>query len=505
MRSTIVVLSILLAVPAARAADTDQRENRLVVRHYDNAVDLRSGTGQVVDSKTLQTNLRYDLRRTDTILVSVEQTNPLLFTYEWNTKDPTNTSNYTAATQFATAVKTLVELLGGLLPETKQSAIADQNYCAKLEANAQAAQLAPDDLRFCRAGVTPKVIGTLIEHTNEIHTRAAEIPRLIKSSAVSWDEALAVKKRAAQEWADTDERITAINTHFKAIYAANRQRAGIDDHPVQLATLRPIVLAQRDPTGTGTRPPRPNQPRNPAPPVSSLTDEQRRSQPLAAEVRRLLDDKAPLDADIAALRHFLPLAKAIGDPVPFKPPIAYNAKQDQPAVLTITRVPLEAPTVDTKKFATGDFAITFRPGGPVLYEYGLAGIYSFLEVPQFSAKAGEDEKLRIVRTDNGDAVSGTTAAPTLTITPRAWDDPQFSAGFQLGISPLKDKIGLFLGSRIKIYDLFTFGAGITYQQTKRLARGVSIGDVVEAADEIKTTNVFKPAAYVSIGVELSKK
>jgi len=56
-----------------------------------------------------------------------------------------------------------------------------------------------------------------------------------------------------------------------------------------------------------------------------------------------------------------------------------------------------------------------------------------------------------------------------------------------------------------VYELFTFGAGLAYHQTKRLADGVSLNDIVEAADKIKTKNVFKAAPYVSIGLEWPKK
>src|SRR5258708_33225466 len=132
-------------------------------------------------------------------------------------------------------------------------------------------------------------------------------------------------------------------------------------------------------------------------------------------------------------------------------------------------------------------------------------MYSFLEVPKFDAKKADDGKLHIARSDSGNAVSGTTGAMILTIIPRGWDDPQFGVGFQLGLSPVKDKIGIFLGPRIRVYDLFTFAGGITYQQTKRLSGGQALGDIVDSADKIKTTNAFKAAAYVSIGLELKKK
>lgn len=479
------------------AADTDQKENRIVVRHYDGIIELRNGAGQVTDTKRLQSNLRYDLRRTDTAIITIEQTNPLLFTYAWKVQDPTDTASYKAAKEFASIVAKVVEALQGLIPEEKQMAMSDiTDYCANLSA-----AKAPNDALLCKAGVTRSMVAALLTQTNKVHERAAEIPQLIKRSAVSWDDAKAVRQKATGEWADTAEIIKAITTQYAALAKARRQRASREEQSVLLiATLDhdTIRLMAQNPTGTGGTLPPPTGARSRQSTVTATGSDE----PLSHEVALLMEDKPTVDTDIAALQQFTALAAKIGDPVAFDA-VAYNAKQDQAGDLSITAVP--NPPDEAKKYVTGKFSIAFHPGGPVVYDYGLAAMYSFLEVPEFSAKAGDDGKLHIVRTDNGDAVSGTTAAPTLTITPRAWDDPQFSAGFQLGLSPLQDKIGLFVGSRIRIYDLFTFGAGIAYQQTKRLARNVSIGDIVEAADKIKTTNKFKPAAYVSIGIEITKK
>ncbi|MDQ3280251.1 MAG: hypothetical protein M3Q69_02430 [Acidobacteriota bacterium] len=517
MRHAVSFLMVLLVAGVASGADTDQKEHQLAVRHYAGVIELRNGAGDVIDAKRLQSDLRYDLRRTDSVRVGIEEANPLLFTYAWKDEQATDVSDFTAAKAFADAVKTLADLFGGLIPETKQSAITDvDNYCDTIAAN----RLAPADLRLCRAGVTPEVVAELTSRLDEIHKRAAEIPQLVKRSAVSWEDAKEVRARAVGDWANHEDLVKAVRAYYATLRKANRKRADRTGgaEPVQIASagevnVNPygmtILLAQaKNPKGTGGSVPAPKKKDTivtdtaAGPALSSEEAAFFRSEPLADEFQSLLNDETSAERDIAALDEFVKRARKIGEPVPLKT-VNYNSKQQQPAVLTIKKIPMEG--VDTTKYMEGEFKLLFLPGGPVTYDYGASAAYSFLEVPQFSVKIGDDTKLHIVRIDNGDEVSGATGVAMLTITPRPWNDPQFGAGFQLGISPVKDKIGVFLGARIRVFDLFTFGAGLAYQQTKRLADGVSLNDVVEAADKIKTTNVFKAAPYVSIGLEWPKK
>lgn len=512
MRYRIWYLALVLISGTVFAADTDQKENHLAVKHYAGVIELRDGAGDVTDAKRLQADLRYDLRRTDSVRVSVEETNPLLFTYSWKDEPATDTNDFTAAKKFAESVKALAELFGGIVPEKKQSTLSDKdlNLCANVNANT-----APDDARLCSAGVTPALVVALQKRLEDLHIRAAEVPQLVKKSAASWPDALEVRKKAVTEWSNHEELVKAIRGYLKVVREGNRKIwSELRVPPVQLASTTisvdpyamPLLAAQQNPTGTGENLPTPKSNTDTANKSESKADEKVEvrvaSQPLMRAFQLVLNDADAAATDIEVLTEFMTRARKIGEPVPLKT-VSYNAKQQQPAVLTIKAIPVEG--VDTSKYQTGDFKLLFRPGGPVTYDYGASAAYSFLEAPQFSAKKGDDDKLHIVRTDNGDEVSGTTGVAFLTVTPRGWDDPQFATGFQLGISPVKDKIGLFLGSRIRVYDLFTFGAGLAFQQTKRLGEGVALNDIVEAADKIKTNNVFKAAPYLSIGLEWPKK
>ena len=51
MRRSISILMMILVAGAAGAADTDQKEHQLAVRHYAGVIELRSGAGSVIDAR----------------------------------------------------------------------------------------------------------------------------------------------------------------------------------------------------------------------------------------------------------------------------------------------------------------------------------------------------------------------------------------------------------------------------------------------------------------------
>ena len=48
----------------------------------------------------------------------------------------------------------------------------------------------------------------------------------------------------------------------------------------------------------------------------------------------------------------------------------------------------------------------------------------------------------------------------LNITPDAWQEPTFGGHFQVGVSPVKDAIGVFFGAGVRAQSLFSFGAAL---------------------------------------------
>ncbi len=180
--------------------------------------------------------------------------------------------------------------------------------------------------------------------------------------------------------------------------------------------------------------------------------------------------------------------------------VPYNARQTQPGTLTIKTVDVNKDAANPK-VKTGDFGWSFNPRGPVELHVDAAMVYSFIEARRFGTQAA-DGQFKVVRTDSGNAVNGTNIGAMLTIVPRTWNDPTFGGGFQIGVTPEKDKIGFYTGAVVRLYDLISIGGGIAYQQMQRLAAGISEGQLLSSADQLKTTTAFKAGPYVTITVKI---
>ena len=93
----------------------------------------------------------------------------------------------------------------------------------------------------------------------------------------------------------------------------------------------------------------------------------------------------------------------------------------------------------------------------------------------------------------------------LSITPRAWSNPAFRGSIQLGASPVKDKIGLFLGGGIQFFNQLSIGGGIAYQQAQRLAPGLALNQEIASEDKLKTNVIFKSGFYLTITLDFGAK
>jgi hypothetical protein len=130
-------------------------------------------------------------------------------------------------------------------------------------------------------------------------------------------------------------------------------------------------------------------------------------------------------------------------------------------------------------------------------------IYSLVELPECGV-ATEGDTITIVRKDEGDEVNGLTVGGVLSIVPRGWSDPTFGGSIDVGLSPVKDKLGIFVGLSLRLYDVASLGAGIAYQQTEELAGDLEVDQVIDSADELKTETGFKAGAYISLTVKLGQ-
>jgi len=159
------------------------------------------------------------------------------------------------------------------------------------------------------------------------------------------------------------------------------------------------------------------------------------------------------------------------------------------------------PGIQAPPRKSGDIKIPTRAYSPVDLGFGAGAVYSFVKAPSFTAEKQDDGKFKIVEKKGENRAQNIAAM--LTITPRPWRNPTFGGAFQLGISPVKDQIGIFGGVQLRIAKFATIGGGYGYQQVPRLD-GQQAGDILEKADALKTSSHYKGGAYVSLLLSLPK-
>jgi hypothetical protein len=547
-------LVLYLTTVSAWGATADQSTGRIVVHHNDGSIDIQNGAAELVSRDQLRTGLAYRIRPSEMIDVIIDDPNPLLYTYEWKLGALKNSDNYDAAQKFANAINPALGILKGLTgiprdPGSESGRVAGKPGCEELSNEASQA--------ICGAGIDNDFVSAYAAHYESLHDFTKKIPGWIKNSAGSKANGDKVKKAVSEHPAvvnakDIDESIKKIKSARNAAITAIRKRSSASwsaPRPILVASLVPVTalaleLEPQSNPGTGGALPPPGtvipknddkkpttSPKKPQPKKSKLAQDNERllkqvkelEEKIAAENKKKEQDAIDRDARLAAERRlvndfdvlsdtvrdaedalkavnaFVPLVEKINVPLSLGT-LPYNAKQVQPATLTIKPVPANASAVDTD-VKTGEFAFSFQAFNPVNYYVDAGPVYSFIERPEFKTEevAG---KHRIVRSDDGDAVNGATVGAMLTLVPRAWNDPTFGGGFQIGISPESDKLGFYLGAVVRMFDLVSLGGGLVYQQTQKLAPGQSIGQDLDAAGDLDTNTVFKAGPYVSISIKI---
>jgi hypothetical protein len=204
---------------------------------------------------------------------------------------------------------------------------------------------------------------------------------------------------------------------------------------------------------------------------------------------------------ITTARDFMTVAAKIGEPVAFES-VPFGFKQDQHPFLTITKVAASADAATASKLKEGKFTFNIEPGGVVNFEVEPAVLYSLVEKEDWSTEALTDGTHKIVRKSSGD-INGFSLGAMLSVIPRRWSHFDFTPSFQFGISPVSDRFGIFAGPSFRIYDLFTIGGGIAYQQTERLDKSQHEDQLLPKADDLKIDIRPETGFYFTISVDLT--
>ncbi len=451
---TLFLLLLLLALPA-RAVHSREKQSLLVVHQETGTVDTESPSGRVIDTKTLAEKTTYEEDPGETLVVQIADPNPLLYIYSWKLSPKTPTANFTVLSDFRDSLKSLVTLLpkaqssqaGGLVADSANSSMK-----AMTEALQFAASTAPTATDRMESALSLYAL-----QLDQLIKEADLIPNRVRRSAESYSEAESVKNETAGLPALLDE---------------------FEKNLALLAELESEVL--KDPVQS----------------ADVLKD--------LGDVKR---DAAKTQELLKTLRSFANLAKTIHVPITLDPSVMFDSTQDSGGKLTIAvqddKNAKEAAPKANAKGKPGTYEFVVIPYSPVDFAVGPAAIYSFIELQNYGTLT-ENGKTTIVRKDSGDEVNGLTVGAMLSITPRAWSNPAFHGSIQVGASPTKDKVGLFLGGAVRFFDLLSIGGGIAYQQAQRLAPGLTVGQEIASADKLKTKAIYKSGFYLTVTLDFGR-
>jgi len=218
-------------------------------------------------------------------------------------------------------------------------------------------------------------------------------------------------------------------------------------------------------------------------------------------------------ADVKAIGEQVSIKEVVYDPAniqSFKVTVSPNSKYDSfkgkndEARLSSGSVEGGPRLANENEESNGDpetFSIEVRPRHAVTFKVTPAYVFSFIQDREFTAaKAGD----KYVVQQSAEEFAAHKVAAMLNMVPSAWSNPDIQGYFQLGFGPEKDRFAFYVGGGISTYKFLSFGAGLAVQQVTELANGLKVGDVLDSADSLKTTTVFKPGAYIQIGVNLTK-
>ena len=478
------------------------------------------GGNQKYRDARLSLQSKFEFRKGSRVRVSILESNPLLYSYALKKGSATKTSNQLALEKFVDPLSTLA---GGISGAAAATGAAPGASAARI-------------MEFRTKGIPPSVetqdclalLETLDSVGTDLSSYSASRADVVKGSyedptgatarrlVAGWElllqeEILSKAKKRAEELAKNasdgganalmaahhreaakheeeaaiaqaaaEEASATIQSEERKLEAAKApERSAIEDEIERLRQL------QRDASGNAAR-------------SRALAAESRaKLAPLlfeltcASEVNRRVQE---LESSLARLKEFDALVSTVGDPVVLDP-FSLSPSENQPIEVEISRKGNWPKDLKSTRFE-GKSSLTLSPESRANISVAGALIYSFVRDPSFEAKAAGDA-FEITKT--GEPYKKLDLAAMMQIEPKAWDLDPLNLGIQLGVAPQSDW-GLFLGVSLRAADMFTFGAGVAFQEVEQLEAGLSEGQVIESADLLKTKKEFETGLYLHITV-----
>lgn len=471
MRARIAVL-LLFVTAVARAQSLSDSSVKIVYFHKSNHAEVRTVDGRIVQSVQADGDKCLEIHAPQSVPIFIADPNPVFYKYSKGKTTTVPNPNWAAALAFAKAIPAAQGVLEiGDIPGAQQKKTRLEAAIDQLKGYAkQMPQTASDTLEA----------GTLV-----------------------------TAKHAVDKW-DLDGIAATLNDS-----AALTEIAQVSSSGTTNQGLIPETINNGLNEGTTKKDGETQKKKEPTPTTEQLlkriddlekavTDAAANAVKLQREQQKRLDDgKKTLDEAKKTLQTLRDFKKAV---LAVDVEIELEGESISPQTNATLHIMIEPvpPVPDTQAPArkTGDVKIPTCPYSPVDLGFGAGMVYSFVKAPSFTAEKQDDGKFKIVEKEGKNRAQNVSAM--LTITPRAWRNPLFGGAFQLGISPVKDQVGIFGGVQLRIAKYATIGAGYGYQQVPRLD-GQTAGDILEKQDALKTSNHYKGGAYVSLLLTLPKE
>jgi hypothetical protein len=524
------------------AQPLDAKEYRL----EGSTLAIRVSSGEIVNNggkavATLKEQPTYLLRNGDTVSILVSDYNPLLFTYKVEVTAAESEQHKTAAsfarsllevtapfnTTKAAGARSLTLVVEGLdLNAFIGRLQALDRYMRELPGELDLATGTDDDIATLKKDVAAWHVQQLADALERDSEAVSSIVGkcLMKASLSSSQPGVTCLYPLDAEPASAVTNATDIAAENRAAdKPAAQKRAEVARAAARQAAAKapagesgrsePAVISDQQPPRPGTAAPAPVSPPpgpTPAPPAGApIAPAPRGIQTLGDFVTQANSLKADILASLALLKEFaadtaaLNKAKDIGCDT--KPSCVYSL-DDRTITITVGAATkyqefMSKETKTVRDRSLGKHTLHLSAYSPVSLGVAPAFVLLFLHSPTFRAVKSGDHL--VIQSDDPQ-LTGYNVAAMLTITPRAWSEPTFGGQFQLGVSPTKDKVGFYLGAGIHVQELFTFGGGVTWQQSKRLTDGLTVGQTIGSPDDIRTTNEFKPGFYFHITTNIKK-
>jgi len=443
---------------------------KLVLLHANGTLEARTLGDDVIDTSSLGGEEPLEVRASQVVQLWIADPNPVVFKYEWQGLTFEKNADYEQALAFAKSIKKLVDLMSSKKVGGPENATFQIN------------------------------VDQFVSDLRELQIRIESIPELSRRSLSSAPDP-SLKSSATPDPVQSvkDEvrgwKLGAIESRMKSFYAT------LDD---QLAA--DLVANAATPAPPSPPPPSPA----PAPlsgggtPAGSHqltvtgTPNPTISVGQVGTTAKVLQPK--VDTLLKTARTFVDAVEAINQPYKLGE-IPYDFKQNTTATIAISAADGQQDLAAKSGRLLGTFKIPVRAYYPAHYSVAPAAIYSFVKAPQFTAvKRTTDAKFDIVQTD--EKPRALTVGAMFSITPRWCSEPTFGCAFQIGVSPVKDQIGLFGGTQIRLTDVLAIGFGYAYQQVPKLAKNLSLTTPIDAPEVLKTDPHYRGGAYISFDVKL---